>query len=90
MNSRLAKKLAGVGAMMAVIATAGWGLASGTAQADVGLANHNFAQKVDRDHRDRDRDHPDADRDHHFFDRDHGVDFDRHDGKFFGHFPDHR
>jgi hypothetical protein len=42
------KKLAGVAAMATLVTTAGWGVAAGTAQADVGQVSHNIS--LVRDH----------------------------------------
>jgi hypothetical protein len=36
-------KLAGVAAMATLVTTAGWGVAAGTAQADVGQVSHNIS-----------------------------------------------
>jgi hypothetical protein len=36
------RKLAGVAAMATLVTTAGWGMAAGTAQADVGPVTHNI------------------------------------------------
>jgi hypothetical protein len=79
MNANV-KKLAGMAAMATLVTSAGWGLAAGTAQADVGRDNHHIVHVFDRD----------RDRDHHLFDRDHDVDVFHHKGMIFGHFPDRR
>ena len=59
MNNRFAKvkKIAGLAAMATLVAMPAWGLAPGTAHADVGLANHNFAQDFDPFFHDRDHHH---------------------------------
>ena len=71
------KKLAGLGVMATLVTTAGWGLAAGTAQADVGhpdgpgcftwCSHDDHDRNFDRDRGDRDF----FDRDRNFFDRDH-------------------